>query len=457
MANGNWVETKAAGINQLYLDWLRNQLELMLAEGKITQEYYDVAWQEAQAAAFGGNLWEAPFFRDFYDTYKDYAGFQELLGAGFEGQEIAPGLYQWPDGSFTDEQGRPVSEQYAQSILGEYWTPQEGLSAYERAQLDLAQQQLGLSERELALQEREYEAGLMASPRDWIERWYAMNMPTQRLRQQPSYPTFDGGQMLTKEGMEAAIQMETGFDPRELYNIQLTTGTLPVSVLQGYRQAWEPYVTQERPTGEIPLSQIPGSPWAAIDVTQPVGEPEEPVYIPCNSYEDFVSKFYTGFIYPNLSANYPMQVTRQARKQGWADIISQYGDIGEWMYARAPTDLVTTPYEGFEWYPPTPGENLVMTLPQETAITQPATPPAPEWLPTFVPQLTAGEPIEPYPITTPSGQLWSQTPYSVRQGLAGYADWAGYRPIEDVLEHLYMMQPKDVTPVRRWTAAYARA
>jgi len=90
---------------------------------------------------------------------------------------------------------------------------------------------------------------------------------------------------------------------------------------------------------------------------------------------------------------------------------------------------------------------------------EPTTPPAPGWLPQFVPGLTAGEPITQRPIKTPSGQQWGMTPYSVREGLAGYADWAGRRPIEDILSQMEIMRPR--TPlgagVERWRPAQQRA
>lgn len=324
----------------------------------------------------------------------------------------------------------------------------EALSPHEQAQL-------GLSERELALQERIAGAEEFGEARDWIKRWQMMRMPTEAL--QPSYPMFDG-QTLNREGIEAAIQMETGFDPRELYNIQLTTGTLPVSALQGYRQAWEPYVTQPRPEGWQPLSMTPGmtgEPWTRegepitrrwgdspqfeLDVTGRIGAPEEPVYIPCNSYEDFISKFFAGYIYPNLSANYPQQVRRHVGGQDLGQAMGQYN-----------VPLIQSLLAGEELTP------TAIQMPQQAAA-QPTTPPAPGWLPAFVPQLSEGQPIEKYPITTPSGQLWGQTPWSVQQGLAGYADWSGHRPIEDIMGHMEMMKPRTPYTGGRWTPAYARA
>ena len=79
-------------------------------------------------------------------------------------------------------------------------------------------------------------------------------------------------------------------------------------------------------------------------------------------------------------------------------------------------------------------------------------PSVPSWLPQFAPgvgKLTpAGTELTKVPIKVPSGQLWSRTPWSVQQGLAGYADWAmgapGVMSYEDLMAQQAMMQP--VTP-----------
>jgi len=70
------------------------------------------------------------------------------------------------------------------------------------------------------------------------------------------------------------------------------------------------------------------------------------------------------------------------------------------------------------------------------------TPPAPEWLPQFAETQIAGQPITKARTRTPSGQLYAQTPWSVREGLRGYTEWAGYRPYSEILEHMLMMQPE---------------
>ena len=87
------------------------------------------------------------------------------------------------------------------------------------------------------------------------------------------------------------------------------------------------------------------------------------------------------------------------------------------------------------------------------------TPEAPEWLSKFVPGQTAGQPISKGRTTTPSGQQWTQTPWSQREGLRGYTEWAGYRPFQDILEQMAMMAPRTPTGAGRtqWKPATQRA
>jgi len=81
---------------------------------------------------------------------------------------------------------------------------------------------------------------------------------------------------------------------------------------------------------------------------------------------------------------------------------------------------------------------------------------APAWLINFVPGLTAGQPITKQALPTPSGQLWMKTPESQRQMYAGYADWAGGTPFEDLMSRAAMMAPKPTTLPSRWTPSRQR-
>ena len=69
-------------------------------------------------------------------------------------------------------------------------------------------------------------------------------------------------------------------------------------------------------------------------------------------------------------------------------------------------------------------------------------PPAPPWLSKFVPSQTTGEPITKDFVRTPSAQQWFAALPSERAGLAGFAEFAGGRPIEDILGHMQQMRPQ---------------
>jgi len=81
-------------------------------------------------------------------------------------------------------------------------------------------------------------------------------------------------------------------------------------------------------------------------------------------------------------------------------------------------------------------------------------PNAPAFLTKFVPGLTAGEEISKEKMRTPSGQQWAKTPWTQREMLSGYGEWAG-QPLIERLEHMQRMQPKTPsgTARKRWTPA----
>jgi hypothetical protein len=110
----------------------------------------------------------------------------------------------------------------------------------------------------------------------------------------------------------------------------------------------------------------------------------------------------------------------------------------------------------------------------------PAPPPTPQWLARLAPANKVGQPItrtarqidwNQYGVKAsggggrmgealseapiPSGQMWSRTPWSEREGYAGYLDWRGGEPLADVLNKMAMMQtntPIGATNKRRTVA-----
>ena len=71
-------------------------------------------------------------------------------------------------------------------------------------------------------------------------------------------------------------------------------------------------------------------------------------------------------------------------------------------------------------------------------------PPAPKWLPQFVPSQVAGQAITPGGMITPSGQQWTSTPHSVREGLRGFAEFSGRRPLQDIMEQMQVSLPQNI-------------
>lgn len=132
-----------------------------------------------------------------------------------------------------------------------------------------------------------------------------------------------------------------------------------------------------------------------------------------------------------------------------------------------------SPYAGEEWYRNKAGETMIVD-PESLTDTDlqmiesgdwtrvrpgrkitPPTAPAPKWLPGFVPSQTAGQPITKARTQTPSAQQWGRTPWSVKEGLRGYTEYAGFRPFEDILGQMEQMRPTP-SPAGAWRPARQR-
>jgi len=76
---------------------------------------------------------------------------------------------------------------------------------------------------------------------------------------------------------------------------------------------------------------------------------------------------------------------------------------------------------------------------------RPKAPPAPSWLPTFVPGLEVGKPITKQPALTVSGQQAQQITPEQWQGLSGYLGWAGVpgqaASLQDYIARMEAMYP----------------
>ena len=82
--------------------------------------------------------------------------------------------------------------------------------------------------------------------------------------------------------------------------------------------------------------------------------------------------------------------------------------------------------------------------------------PSPAWLPMFAPGQRTGRAITKENVATPSAQQWTATPWSVQQGLSGYLDWAGYRPMADILGDMARMLPNAPGGGARWSPYIGR-
>ena len=87
-------------------------------------------------------------------------------------------------------------------------------------------------------------------------------------------------------------------------------------------------------------------------------------------------------------------------------------------------------------------------------------PTVPHWLPKFALGEMTGQPMKGANVPIPSGQMWSQTPWSQKMGLSSYINrWAGTVPglvasYQDLVDRMQMMLPRRAPMgAARWGAA----
>ena len=137
--------------------------------------------------------------------------------------------------------------------------------------------------------------------------------------------------------------------------------------------------------------------------------------------------------------------------RGYPDIQNYWGAIREAVASRQP--MAEGPYPAT---PMTRQEAYAERAKMGGGPPEKAPPPAaPGWLAKLVPGLVTGEPIRQKAIPTPSPQQWAALPPSQQAMYAGYADWAGGRPYEDIMWHMKSMLPREPAGIRskRWTPA----
>jgi len=139
----------------------------------------------------------------------------------------------------------------------------------------------------------------------------------------------------------------------------------------------------------------------------------------------------------------------KSERARWSRIAANYPNTQE---GRIAEQAVQNAEKNIKFWERQVSESSPGGLPQPE---RPTAPPAPGWLPQFTSGQTAGQPITKQPVVTPSGQQWTKTPWSVREGLRGYTEFVGRKPYQEMLEEMAMMQTR--TPrgagQTRWSPA----
>lgn len=291
---------------------------------------------------------------------------------------------------------------------------------WQRERAMLPYEQMTVAEQaQLGLQRQQWQAGLMARPSDWIERWYAMNMPSPEPREERR------GVVPWVDWPESQRQqfLETGRTPRTGYQVRPEQEWLMQAPQAGWQVTTDP---ETLGAGFIDPAEYQRAQAEAAAITAPTEVKITP----------------TG----EVSIKTPM-----AGKGAYETAPPKVTGPQMPMAGRAAYQAVTGPYAQ------APKKRGARRKPQPP--TPPPPPPTPPWLTKFAPWLTPGQPITRGRVATPSGQMWAGVTPSERAGLGGYLEWAGGRPLEDIEAHMAMMRPetprgiagRQWRPVRQWT------
>lgn len=403
-----------------YLSMLRHILTYATAYGwdETAEGEYQRAVNMLNQGYFGPGL---PRFAEVLGQYQEITTPEPKIS--LKEEQIGGFLYLVP----RDEQGNIIANSPYFKSLGAVEVG--GLSAWQQQQSGQWQQEFQLQQQQLqmqqeqarmqqqqammpyermtaaqraqyGLQQQAYRAETMAMPPSgWIEQWYRMQ----------------GGQVGYKPEKKSKRLTEEQYATR-------FRQTIPKA-----RQAIEGWERGQSLPSDMPL---PGN-WIYIDETTPTRGVirhtiEEPGIVPVTRTAAPVpgAAAYKGlYAKPGLDIYAPLEEWQRE------------SEVGYQMVAPPPK-------------PPTAKR-------EKAAVKRPTTPPAPPGLSGFVPSQVTGQPITRAPTTTPSGQQWGATPWSTQEMLRGYTGWAGYRPYEDIMQHMYAMQPR--TPAgagyKRWTPA----
>lgn len=197
-----------------YLGWLQGRLyDAMQAgeplfgvdkEDKIAEFIYELLQRPYATVPTGTLPSELPLVNEYYDyiygRQRVTPEEEQLPDWATEGEVVVPQkLIRLPDGRHVDFSGIQVDADTALRMIQDWLAGLEDdgqeLSAAEQASLDLAlrelawekeqfgtlsayqREQIDIARQGLGLERQQWLAGLMASPADWVERWYAEHLP----------------------------------------------------------------------------------------------------------------------------------------------------------------------------------------------------------------------------------------------------------------------------------------
>ncbi len=283
-------------------------------------------------------------------------------------------------------------------VPGELTTTQQGMTTYEQAQFQLdqtsaaleqargtreeagLQRQFELDKQTLAQQQAQYIAGLQANPADWIEAWFMQNVP-----QQNQFITTPSGDYMYAPG----------------------------SLGQGAA------ITNAA------LSNVPGNQQAGLSyygVNTEAIRPNEMMMTNdelAQSVEDATLAMQdAGYTASDVIAH-ATEVAGGAGTGGLqgiteeipAEVQEAYNTLTSAQNELAKRDTLAQLQGQME---------SGVYAPQ----VRPTAPPTPPWLAKLIPGSTVGEPISRQPIKVPSAQQFQWMPYTERQGLQGYLNYA---------------------------------
>lgn len=380
------------------------------------------------------------------------------------GQAEAEGLTAWQQAQLSNWnqefqlQQQQLAQQQQQAMMQQQQAmmPYGQMTAYQQAQMGLAEQ-------------AQWAETMSMPPSGWIEQWYRMQggqggRPSYACAPKSSpqckdmtWPEYQKKLKQTQEVATGAIEdWERGESLPSAKDMPLpgnwipSSGVTPSAVTGTVTEPGIMPLAQYRglspPAGQQGLWVDPDSGTVAprSEFTRPAGTAYQPISFPGTFQASNLAPYYGGgFVEPQTGSVFMPSTTSEAYAATYP---------GRKMYTDVKTGAQVAVVD--ITHPRAVYEGKAKTTKAPTA-KRPTTPPAPPGLSQFVPSQVTGQPITRAPTSTPSGQMWGQTPWSTQEMLRGYTQWAGYRPYEDIMQHMYAMLPQTPAGAGRkyWTPA----